>query len=106
MKTRFLIAITHELPGADFRSAAGESLRTFHLPETAGRSACARNSPPIRRAPPADDTPHGHSSGWWRFASAWRRKPVDNSIPAAGRKNFFRSLTAGIASAALLFAAG
>ena len=36
----------------------------------------------------------------------WRRKPVDNFVPVAGRKKFFRCLTAGMASVTLLLAAG
>jgi polysaccharide biosynthesis/export protein len=105
MKTRFLIAITHEMPGAEFRSAAGESRRAFRVPETAGTAACARAPQTRRSAPPAERLQH-ESSCWWRFASAWRRKPIDNSIPPSERKKFFRCLTSGLASAMILFAAG
>jgi polysaccharide export outer membrane protein len=105
MKTRFLIAITHEMPGADFRSAAGESRRSFHLPPAAPLRPCARPTM-SRPSTSALDEHHAESPGWWRFATAWRGKEIDNCTPSAGRKKFFRRLTSGIACAALLFAAG
>src|SRR4051794_20124409 len=104
MKTRFLAAIIHALPGADFQSAAGESRRAFRMPQGA-LPACPR----ISRSPQcvAGATHHDlETSEQWRFASAWREKPVENSIPVAGRRRFFRCLTTGLASATILFAAG
>ena len=105
MKTRFMNAILHELPGADFQSAAGESRRRFHVHDI--------STPPARTAQCAsprpgggDHCPRSGKPGWWRFASAWRKKPADNFAPAGRNKKFFRSLTTGMASALLLFVAG
>jgi polysaccharide biosynthesis/export protein len=104
MKTRFLNAIIHDLPGADFQSAAGESRRRFHL-----HSACAPLAPL-----PHSSSPHAlpsarcprEASLWWRFASAWRKKPADNFVPAERNKKFFRCVTTSVASALLLCVAG
>ena len=105
MKTRFLTAITHALPRADFLSAAGESRRAFQMREAAALPPCPRAARPPHGAS-AESCAHLETSDRWRFASAWRTKPVDNSIPAAGRKRFFRCLTTGLATVAVLFAAG
>src|ERR1041385_3220454 len=99
MKTRFRIAITHELPGADFQSAAGESRRAFRMPRNAILAACVRNSPSSHPAPIVNYS-HADAPGWWRFASTWREKPIDNLIATPERKRFFRRLTTGLAAAA------
>lgn len=107
MKTRFLTAIMHELPGADFQSAAGESRirRPLRILETTALPAHARFPLPKSTVPVADQG-HVETPDRWRFANAWRKKPVDNFIPASRRKKFFRCFTAGITSVALLLFAG
>src|SRR5947208_10650122 len=105
MKTRFLNAIIHDLPGADFQSAAGESRRRFHV-----HSACAPMAPVPHAASPhprsSEQCPREEASIWWRFASAWRKKPADNFAPAERNKKFFRCVTTSVASALLLCVAG
>jgi len=103
MKTRFLTALTHELPGADFRTAIGEprSRRPLRVPAQTGGIAPRHH----RQAAPAP-SPTTAESDSWRFASTWRRKPANNFIPSSERKKFFRRLGAGLSAVALLFFAG
>src|SRR3569833_525843 len=105
MKTRFLNAIIHALPGADFQSAAGESRRRFQM-----HDGCMLAEPlphPVSsHLGAAAPCPHAAASEWWRFASTWRKKPADNFAPAGRNKKFFRCLTAGIASILLLCVTG
>ena len=105
MKTRFLNAIIHALPGADFQSAAGESRRRFQM-----HDGCMLAEPlphPVSsHLGAAEPCPHAAASEWWRFASTWRKKPADNFAPAGRNKKFFRCLTAGIASILLLCVTG
>ena len=105
MKTRFLNAIIHELPGVDFRSAAGESRRCFHMHDTCASTPKTRIPTP-RDFGPAEPPANMPGHRWWRFASVWRKKPADNFAPAEGDKKFFRCLTSGIASALLLCSVG
>jgi polysaccharide export outer membrane protein len=105
MKTRFLNAIIHDLPGADFRSAAGESRRRFHT-----HRLCALTAPvPHSASPhpaPAGQCARAAETAWWRFASVWRKKPTDHFAPSGGNRKFFRCLITGIASALMLYVAG
>jgi polysaccharide biosynthesis/export protein len=108
MKTRFLIALVHELPGADFESAAGES--RIRRPLRIGGAAVPRSC--VRATLPSDDnqpkTTHTcvPTRRWWRFAAVWRKKPADNFIAASGLGRFLHCLLLGLAPAALLVAAG
>jgi protein involved in polysaccharide export with SLBB domain len=43
---------------------------------------------------------------WWRFASTWRKKSLNNFISASARKRFFLCLTFGILPGTLLLVAG
>src|SRR3569833_2711625 len=105
MKTRFLKAIIHDLPGADFQSAAGECRRSFHMPNVPLAAApLPRSAPHVLNQ--AEQCPRIDARDWWRFASHWREKPVDHFAPAGENKKFFRCLTAGIASALLLCVTG
>jgi len=105
MKMRFLNALIHELPGADFQSAAGESRRRFQM-----HDGCALAEPlrrPVSSHPGAvEPCPRAAASEWWRFASTWRKKPADHFAPAGRNKKFFRCLTAGVASALMLCVTG
>jgi protein involved in polysaccharide export with SLBB domain len=107
MKTRFLTALLHELPGADFQSAAGESRirRPLRVGGTAALPPRACDPVPVSRLP---EPPHAavETRRWWRFASAWRKKSVDNLISASARKRFFLCLTFGILPGTLLLVAG
>src|SRR6185312_14930882 len=126
MKTRFMKAILHELPGADFQSAAGESRQRFHILEKALTPAPCHSMGDGEVVPASDQVAHAQScegnhsalterahsslqrecSAWWQFASLWRDKPADNFAPAEQKKKFFRCLTAGIASALMLCVVG
>jgi polysaccharide export outer membrane protein len=105
MKTRFMKAIVHHLPGADFQSAAGESRRRFQA-----HSVCPPIRPVTHSAPrptaEAGQCSHAAAPGWWRFATDWRKKPADNFAPAGRNEKLFRCLTAGIASALMLCVVG
>jgi protein involved in polysaccharide export with SLBB domain len=110
MKMRFLAALVHELPGADFQSAAGESRirRPLHV---GGASVlpprpCARAQRPAAVPAPERERDAVETRRWWRFASAWRKKPAENFIAAFGRTKLFHCLAFGIAPAALLLVAG
>jgi polysaccharide export outer membrane protein len=105
MKTRFLTALIHELPGADFRAATGEprSRRPLHVPIHTRAIVHLRHRQP---EPAAAAHPSAPESDWWRFASEWRRKPADNFVPSSERKKFFRCLGAGLSVAALLLFSG
>jgi polysaccharide biosynthesis/export protein len=104
MKARFLSALTHELPGANSRWALGNARtrRPICEPAAADLPACTQTA----RLTPEADRSQANRPAWWRFASEWREKPADNFTPAAGTGKFFRCLTIGIASAAVLLAAG
>jgi hypothetical protein len=88
MKTRFLTALLHELPGADFQSAAGESRirRPLRVGGTAALPprACAPRPASVVLPEPA----HAgvETRRWWRFASTWRKKSLNNFISASARK--------------------
>jgi protein involved in polysaccharide export with SLBB domain len=106
MKTRFLTALTHELPRTDFLPSTRLShLKTSHVSgsiETPRRPCDTRLrqerlEPPRSRVEPQD---------WWRFACTWRNKEVDNYIPAAPRRKFFHCLAGGIASIVVLLLGG
>src|SRR5579862_7519995 len=105
MKTRFLTALTHELPGADFPPGTRLSrLRPLRVSSTPaefrhpGRTRMKRQySEPLRPQP----APHD----WWRFAGSWRNKEVDNFASAASRRTFFRCWATGLASIAVLLLA-
>src|SRR6185437_4106699 len=105
MKTRFLTALTHELPGADFRTATGEPRirRPLRLPAPCQSTAPPRHRPSDARTGSHENLPE---SDWWRFASEWRRKPADNFIPTPERKKLFRCLGAGVSALLLLVVAG
>jgi protein involved in polysaccharide export with SLBB domain len=107
MKTRFLTARTHELPGADFQSAVQRNrirrpLRIFGSAESHAPSARAQ---PVNPETPVVCHAASRTLKWWRFATAWRKKPADNFVPASGRQRFFHSLVLGTAAVfSILFA--
>jgi protein involved in polysaccharide export with SLBB domain len=108
MKTRFLTALMHERPGSDFESAVARNrihrpLRIFAAARLASRPGRHRLAPS-----PSIGSQSGcaASSGWWRFASAWRWKSTDNFITPAGRKKMFHHVTGSLAVVALLLFAG
>jgi len=105
MKTRFLNAILHELPGADFQSAAGESRRRFQTHDSFPMKAPMRRSASQHTAQ-AGPCAHAARPIWWRFASVWRKKPAEHFAPAGRNKKFFRCLTTGVGSALLLCVVG
>jgi polysaccharide export outer membrane protein len=100
MKTRFRSAVIHELPGADFQAAAGETRRRFHTHGVCLSPVSARDLQTPRLA--AAESPQPGAPDAWRFSSMWRKMPLDNSIPATRNKRFFRSLIAGIAPLLML----
>ncbi len=104
MKTRFKNAIIHELPGADFQSAAGESRRRFHLHSLCAPARVQRLLSQARTD--AGDCSRPKEPRWWRFASLWRKKPTDQFAPAGRNEKFFRRLTTGVAAALVLCATG
>ena len=114
MKTRFLNAIIHDLPGADFQSAAGESRRQFHVPAPADSHQTMSHAPGHSHAIEQGEvisSSHKASSAWsrlplWRFASIRGEEPADNFAPAEQNKKFFRCVTTSVASALLLCFAG
>jgi polysaccharide biosynthesis/export protein len=71
------------------------------MPEASALPVCPR-APHSPLGATEKGPPHVEISDRWRFASAWREKPVDNSIPVAGRKRFFRCLTTELAAVAIL----
>jgi polysaccharide export outer membrane protein len=108
MKTRFLTALLHELPGADFQSAAGESrirrpLRIGGRVVSPSRTCAALLS---TDAEPKAGHSQSQTRSWWRFAAAWRKKPADNFIASSGAGKLFHCFMLGLAPAALLLVAG
>jgi protein involved in polysaccharide export with SLBB domain len=105
MKMRFMKALIHELPGADFQSAAGESRRRFHMLGVCPATALLpRSTPHFSR--PAEPSLTSANPEWWRFASTWRHKPADNFALVGEDKKFFRCFITGIASALMLCVTG
>ena len=105
MKTRFLTALMHERPGTSFQSAVDQN--RIHRPmRIFGTAQVTAHRPRHQSQPEASSHASSETSRWWRFASAWRKKPVDNFIPAAKRKRLFRSITTGISAFALLLFVG
>lgn len=107
MKTRFLKALTHEVPGADFESAAGESRirRPLRILATTVPPAHMRLQAP-KAEPHAEEHAHGDLTNRWRFVSAWRKEPSEKLISSSRKTHFIRCLTTGIASMLLLAFAG
>jgi len=105
MKMRFRKALLHEQPGTSFQSAVGRNLirRPLHI---LGTAEMPSPSSPAQSKTYESQHAHVDPADWWRFATEWRKKPVDNFIPVAGRKKFFRCLAAGMASVTLLLAVG
>ena len=106
MKTRFMKAILHDLPGADFQSAAGESRRRFHMHDVSPASSPRAPHSTSPGSAAGGACPRSGKSDWWRFASDWRRKPANNFAEPGRDEKFFRCLAMGIASALILCAAG
>src|SRR5579862_9243151 len=105
MKTRFLTALTHELPGADFPPAIRLSrLRPLCLSGPAERIQTCEARPKRHRAEPA--CPRVEPRDWWRFACSWRNKDVENFVSAAPRRRFFQCWATGIVSITVLLLAG
>lgn len=106
MKTRFLTALTHELPGADF--PPGTRLSRFRplrisLPAGFPHSCGAQ----LKRERLQPVCPRIEPQNCWRFAGTWRNKEADNFGSAATRRTFFRCWATGLASiAAVLLLAG
>lgn len=107
MKTRFLTALLHELPGADFQSAAGES--RIRRPLRIGRGVVSPSRAPVTlmaEVQPKAVHSRTQTRGWWQFASAWRKKPADNFIASSRPGKLFHCLVLGLAPAVLMLAAG
>lgn len=115
MKMRFLNAIIHELPGADFQSSAGESRRRFHTPAGGGQTS-SQSEPCVPALSHSMGETGAHASRkeaaegsrpkLWRFASLWRDEPSDNFVPVERNKKFFRCVATSVASVLLLCVAG
>lgn len=107
MKTRFLKAVIHELPGADFLSAAGESLaQRLRISHTAGRRdehpRVHLSKPPIARPCPLALEAHDP----WRFASEWRNKEIRSLTLVSVRRKLSHCCAAGMAAIVILLASG
>lgn len=105
MKTRFLTALTHELPGADFPPRTRLSrLRPFRISVPAEFPyPCDMR---LKREHPQPACLRVEPRNWWRFAGSWRNKEVDNFISAAPQRTFFRCCATGLASIVALLLAG
>jgi protein involved in polysaccharide export with SLBB domain len=106
MKTRFLTALTHELPGAEFPPATRLSrLRPLRLSGPAERPHVCEA--PLKRVRPEPTCTPVEPEDSWRFARGWRTKDVDNFVAAAPRRKYFQCWTSGMVSiAAVLLLAG
>ena len=105
MKTRFLTALTHELPSADSPHVTRLSrLRPLHLSGSAVRPTPREIR--LKRERPEPARPQVEPKDWWRFAGSWRNKEVDNFVSAAPRRKYFQCWATGIASIVLLLVAG
>lgn len=109
MKMRFLTALRHELPGADFSCASLRTrngrLRIFDTvplePQISLPSTLKPRTGELASSPSSRQTPD-----WWRFASMWRKKEIDGFNPIPERPKFFHRWAAGISVLAVLFLAG
>lgn len=107
MKTRFRKAVTHELPSADFLSAAGEGLiQRLRISQTTGpREPHLRVR--VSKAPAAKLNPTRlEARDWWRFASEWRSKEIDNFSPVPFRRKLFHCCAAGVAAVVIVLSSG
>lgn len=107
MKTRFRKAVIHELPGADFLSAAGESLiQHLRISQTAGRREEHVRVRLSKVSASKPNYPPAEARDWWRFAREWRNKEIDNFSPVPCRRNLFHYCAAAIAAVVTLLSAG
>src|SRR5215831_8453436 len=97
MKTRFLTALTHELPGADLPPATRLSrLRPLRLSGPAERPHMCEAR--LKRERPEPNCALVESEDCWRFARSWRNKEADNFVSAAPRRKYFQCWAAGMVS--------
>jgi protein involved in polysaccharide export with SLBB domain len=105
MKTRFLKALMHEVPGADFESAAGES-RIRRPLRIYGSVPPARATLASPKPEPHTEHDHLETHERWRFVSAWQKEPSAKLISTSRKNHFMRCLTTAISSLMLLAFAG
>ena len=100
MKTRFLTALEHERPGADFESAVARNRIHRPLRILGGIQPRQRVvAPPLAAA--ACASPQTETAAVPGFAPPSRRKFLDKFVPSSRRKWFFHSLSVGIAALGL-----
>ena len=109
MKSRFLTALGHELPGTDLSCASLRTrngrLRIFEtVPVPAHRMP--RSSAQPRFSEPAPSSSRWPTPHWWRFAALWRKNELEGFNPVPRQVKFFRCSVVAVAALALMLAAG
>src|SRR5437660_6806767 len=104
MRTRFMKALVHELPGACFQSAVSQNRihRPLHIFGRANVPLPRRTVTQSANTSIVRTTPQH----WSRFVTVWRERDLRIPFSSSHPKGFFHSCTTGLITLVLLLLVG